>query len=71
MIGSALGAAIVGVLLGPALGGLATVLEPGDRVQRRGGVAPGLAVWAWTMPGIPAGAECRMRAVGGRCGGRP
>ena len=36
VIGSALGAAIVGVLLGPALGGLATDLEPGARVQRRG-----------------------------------
>jgi MFS family permease len=53
LIGSALGAAIVGVLFGPVLGGAATVI--GDAVVFSGVslVAIGLACWAWTIPGMP------------------
>jgi MFS family permease len=53
MIGSALGAAIVGVLFGPVLGGAATVV--GDEVVFSGVsvAAIGLACWAWTIPGAP------------------
>ena len=53
MIGSALGAAIVGVLFGPVLGGAATVI--GDEIVFSGVslLAIGLACWAWTIPGMP------------------
>jgi MFS family permease len=53
LIGSALGAAIVGVLFGPVLGGAATVI--GDEVVFSGVsvVAIGLAWWASTIPGMP------------------
>ncbi len=53
LIGSALAAAIVGVLFGPVLGGAATVV--GDELVfscvSLGAVA--LAVWAWSIPGVP------------------
>jgi MFS family permease len=53
MIGSALGAAIVGVLFGPVLGGAATVI--GDEIVFSGVslLAIGLACWAWTIPAAP------------------
>jgi MFS family permease len=53
LIGSALAAAIVGVLFGPVLGGAATVV--GQEVVFSGVsvVAVGLAVWAWRTPGVP------------------
>jgi MFS family permease len=52
LIGAALGAAIVGVLLGPVLGGAATLLSPEAVFSAVTVVAGGLAVWAWTMPGV-------------------
>ncbi len=64
VIGSALGAAIVGVLLGPALGGLATLLSPKIVFSGVAVLAAGLAAWAWSMPGIPAEPSAGMRAVG-------
>jgi MFS family permease len=53
LIGSALAAAIVGVLFGPVLGGAATVV--GDEVVFSGVsvVAVGLAIWAATIPAAP------------------
>jgi MFS family permease len=53
LIGAALGAAIVGVLFGPVLGGAATVV--GQEVVFSGVsvLAVGLAVWGWTTPGVP------------------
>jgi len=53
LIGSALAAAIIGVLFGPVLGGAATVV--GHEVVFSGisVVAVGLAVWAWSTPGVP------------------
>ena len=50
MIGSALGAAIVGVLLGPVLGGAASVLGPEAVFSSVAVVALILAAWAWSMP---------------------
>ncbi len=53
LIGSALAAAIVGVLLGPVLGGAATVLSPEAVFSAVAVVAATLAAWAWTIPGVP------------------
>jgi MFS family permease len=53
LIGSALAAAIVGVLLGPVLGGAATVLSPEAVFSAVAVVAAILAAWAWTIPGEP------------------
>jgi MFS family permease len=70
LIGSALAAAIVGVLFGPVLGGAATVV--GQEVVFSGVsvVAVGLAAWAWTTPGVPpgpsSGAAAVMRALARR-----
>ena len=50
LIGAALSAAIVGVLLGPVLGGAATLLSPQVVFSAVSIVAVGLACWAWTMP---------------------
>ncbi len=68
LIGAALSAAIVGVLLGPVLGGAATLLSPEAVFSAVSVVAAGLACWAWTMtppeqeesPGIRA----MLRALG-------
>ena len=60
LIGSSLSAAIVGMLLGPVIGGMATVV--GD-VPVFSGVAViglGLAAWAATMPGVPPAEEASM-----------
>ena len=71
VIGSALGAAIVGVLLGPALGGLATLLEPGARVQRRGRARRRARGLGLERARHPAGAERRACAPwAARCAGR-
>jgi MFS family permease len=67
LIGSALGAAVVGVLFGPVLGGAASVV--GQEVVFSGVavVAVGLAAWAWTVPGVPPtpspGARTVLRAL--------
>jgi MFS family permease len=53
LIGSALAAAIVGVLLGPVLGGAASVLSPEAVFSAVAVVAAALAAWAWTIPGVP------------------
>jgi MFS family permease len=53
LIGSALAAAIVGVLFGPVLGGAATVLSPEAVFSAVTVVAAALAAWAWTIPGVP------------------
>ena len=52
LIGSALAAAIVGVLLGPVLGGAATVVGPEVVFTGVSVVAAGLAAWAWRTPGV-------------------
>src|SRR4051794_34491755 len=50
VLGAGLSAAIVGVLLGPVLGGAATVLSPEVVFSAVGAVAVCLAAVAWTMP---------------------
>jgi MFS family permease len=52
LIGSALAAAIVGVLFGPVLGGAATLVGPEVVFGGVAVVAVGLGVWAWRMPGV-------------------
>src|SRR5919199_337202 len=52
LIGAALSAAIVGVLLGPVLGGAATLLSPEAVFSAVAVVAVVFAAWAWSMPGV-------------------
>ena len=52
LIGSALAAAIAGVLLGPVLGGAATVAGPEPVFSTVALGAAALAVWAATMPAV-------------------
>jgi MFS family permease len=68
LIGAALSAAIVGVLLGPVLGGAATLLSPEAVFSAVAVLAAGLAAWAWTMPGVEPeespGVGAMLRALG-------
>src|SRR5262245_32047287 len=68
MIGAALSAAIVGVLLGPVLGGAASVISPEVVFSFVAVVAAALAAWAWTMPGVEPeespGLRAMVRALG-------
>jgi MFS family permease len=70
MIGSALGAAIIGVLFGPVLGGAATVVGDEAVFSAVSVVATGLACWAWTIPAAPPepspGLGALARALGRR-----
>jgi MFS family permease len=63
LIGAALSAAIVGVLLGPVLGGAATVLSPEAVFSGVAVVAAALAAWAWTMPSVQPDASPGIRAM--------
>jgi MFS family permease len=63
LIGSALGAAIVGVLFGPVLGGAATVIGDAPVFSFVSALAIGLACWAWTIPGVPPEPSPRWGAV--------
>jgi MFS family permease len=64
LIGSALAAAIVGVLLGPVLGGAATVLSPEAVFSGVAVVAGGLAAWASTVPGVAPEGGSALRGLG-------
>src|SRR5215210_2006749 len=63
LIGACLSAAIVGVLLGPVLGGAATVASPEVVFGGVGVVALGLAAFAWTMPGVSPAEEPSVLAA--------
>jgi MFS family permease len=63
LIGAALSAAIVGVLLGPVLGGAATVLSPEAVFSSVALVAAVLAGWAWSMPGVEPEESPGVRAL--------
>jgi MFS family permease len=63
LIGAALSAAIVGVLLGPVLGGAATILSPEAVFSSVSVVAAVLAAWAWSMPGVEPEESPGMRAM--------
>lgn len=60
LIGSGLSAAIVGVLLGPVIGGLATVIGDVPVFSAVAAVGLGLAAWAATMPGPPRAEEASV-----------
>ena len=68
LIGAALSAAIVGVLLGPVLGGAATVISQEVVFSGVALLAAGLAAWALSMPGVPPeespGLRALLRALG-------
>jgi MFS family permease len=70
LIGSALAAAIVGVLLGPVLGGAASVLSPQAVFSAVAVVAAILAAWASTIPGAPPEPGSGLRGLT-RALGRP
>jgi MFS family permease len=63
LIGSALGAAIVGVLFGPVIGGAATVIGPEAVFTLVALLAALLAAWAWTLPGCPPDGSAGIGAV--------
>jgi len=63
LIGAALSAAIVGVLLGPVLGGAATLLSPEAVFSSVALVAAVLAAWAWSMPGAEPEESPGLRAM--------
>lgn len=63
LIGSGLASAIVGMLFGPVLGGIATVLGPEAVFSSVGVLALGLASWAATMPGVPPAEEPSILAT--------
>ena len=60
LIGSGLSAAIVGVLLGPVIGGLATEIGDVPVFSAVALVGVALAAWAATMPGVPPAEEASM-----------
>jgi MFS family permease len=63
LIGSALAAAIVGVLFGPVLGGAATLVGPEVVFGAVAVAAAGLAAWAWRIPGVPTGPSPGIRVM--------
>jgi MFS family permease len=71
LIGSALAAAIVGVLFGPVLGGAATVVGPEVVFSGVALVAAGLGVWAWRTPGVAPEPSPGLGALVGALRRRP
>jgi MFS family permease len=63
LIGSALAAAIAGVLLGPVLGGAATVAGPEPVFGTVALIAAGLATWAWSLPAPPPSESPGLRQM--------
>jgi MFS family permease len=54
VIGTALGAAVVGLLLGPVIGGLATAIGDAAVFSGVAVIALALGGWAWSVPGVDA-----------------
>ena len=63
VIGAALAAAIFGILLGPVIGGIATVTGPEVVFSAVAAVAAGLATWVVSTPGIRASGGQSLRRV--------
>src|SRR5829696_2438285 len=63
VIGSALAAAIAGVLLGPVLGGAATVLGPEPVFATVTAIAAALAAWAISTPAVAPAPPPSLREV--------
>jgi MFS family permease len=71
LIGIAMGAAVVGALLGPVLGGAASVTGTGPAFTFVAVASLVLAAWAWAMPAArPAGEPQPLRALLGAFGER-
>lgn len=71
LIGIAMGAAVVGALLGPVLGGVASVTGTGPAFTFVAVASVVLAAWAWTTPAAgPAGEPQTLRALRGAFGER-
>ena len=70
VIGTALGAAIFGVLLGPVLGGAATQSSPKLVFSGVSVLALGLAAWALTLPAAPRERQATWRELGQAMRGR-
>jgi MFS family permease len=63
LIGGALAAAVAGILLGPVLGGIATVIGPEPVFVGVAVIAAGLAVWVMSTPGAPRSRVPGLREV--------
>jgi MFS family permease len=63
MIGAALAAAIFGILLGPVIGGIATVTGPEVVFCSVAALAAGLAAWVFATPGLPVAGVPPVRRV--------
>jgi MFS family permease len=71
LIGVAMGAAVVGALLGPVLGGAASITGTGAAFTFVAVSSLVLAVWAWTTPAARPGSEPQpLRALLGAFGER-
>ncbi len=64
LIGTALGAAIFGSLLGPALGGLAEIVGPRPAFVGVAVLGAGLAAWAGLTPAARPSGSARLRDLG-------
>ena len=71
LIGTALGAAIFGVLLGPVLGGAATQTSPEVVFSGVGALALALAIWALSTPGHEPQGQARWSRLLGAVRGGP
>ena len=65
LIGSALAAAIIGLMLGPVLGGAATVSSPELVFGGVSALTVLLAAWAWSTPGVLPAPSPGLGAVAG------
>jgi MFS family permease len=63
LIGTAMAAAIVGALVGPVLGGAASVVGTGPAFASVGVLAAGLGVWAWRTPAFAPGERQPLRLL--------
>ncbi len=64
LVGSVLAVAVVGLLLGPVIGGAATVLGPEAVFCGVAAIGAGLAAWVLATPGIAPSGVPRLRSVG-------
>ena len=65
LIGSALAAAIIGVLLGPVLGGAATLVGTEPVFAACRWPPRGSPLWAWRTPGVPPAPSPGLPALAG------
>jgi MFS family permease len=71
IIGAALAAAIFGILLGPVIGGIATVIGPEVVFSAVAAIAGGLAFWVFATPGIAPVGVPAVRRVAAAAVSRP